>query len=411
MADNIVGGLFGVSPDMYRRATQERDYAQAMRAGSMAATPGTMMSPSLAPIYAEATQQGQLIGQGVGALLGAQDPELQRISQIQQLSSQFDLTTAAGMRDFARALQPIAPNESMMAAKRADELEQAGLTRQKTQGDIQRTQGLISREDIAASQNEQLRAELSAAVQRKAPPEEIKMIAAKYGSADKILQILSQEETRADALAERRNRVAVAAAGKPPKEDKPLPAGTVKEIATAERINNTLNRTNTTLDKYITEVDENKIEFNLGKNIAGWVQRGTGKQDPNTLKQVSLKKFLENERNNILLAAKGTQTEGDANRAMSQIFDRTDWTSNVAVSQALSDLKEYKNSQIDSNNVFMSSLRGGGLPTTPTAAPAPTPKATPQAKDYSADYAKYQAKYKDKAVSYEAYVATRTGKQ
>jgi hypothetical protein len=122
MADSIVGGLFGVTPDMYRKATQERDYAQAMRAGSMASTPGSMMSPSLAPIYAEAAQQGQLIGRGVGALLGAQDPELQRITQIQQLSSQFDLTSPEGMRQFAQVLQPIAPNESMMAAKRADEM-------------------------------------------------------------------------------------------------------------------------------------------------------------------------------------------------------------------------------------------------------------------------------------------------
>ena len=126
MADSIVGGLFGVSPEKLAQQRQARDYEQQMLAGRSAAMPGSMMSPSLAPFYQQATQEGQLIGRGVGALLGAQDPELQKITQIKQLSSQFDLTTPTGMREFAKSLQQIAPNESMMAAKRADEMALAG---------------------------------------------------------------------------------------------------------------------------------------------------------------------------------------------------------------------------------------------------------------------------------------------
>ena len=132
MADSIVGGLFGVSPDMYSQARNARDYAQVLNIGTRYAAPGTMMSPSLGPLYAQAAQTGQLLGQGVGGLLGVEDPELKKITAIQELSSQFDLTSPTGMRDFARSLQQIAPQEAMMAAKRADELEQAGLGRQKT---------------------------------------------------------------------------------------------------------------------------------------------------------------------------------------------------------------------------------------------------------------------------------------
>jgi hypothetical protein len=69
-------------------------------------------------------QGGAGLARGVQGLLGG-DPELERISKIKQLSSQFDLTTSTGARDFARALQPFAPNEAMMAAKRADEIEAA----------------------------------------------------------------------------------------------------------------------------------------------------------------------------------------------------------------------------------------------------------------------------------------------
>ena len=122
MADNIVGSLFGISPEQLMQQRQLRDVEQQFLAGRSAAVPGSMMSPSLAPFYQQATQQGQLIGRGVGALLGGEDPELQKVTQIKQLSSQFDLTTPQGMRQFAGALQSLAPNEAMMAAKRADEM-------------------------------------------------------------------------------------------------------------------------------------------------------------------------------------------------------------------------------------------------------------------------------------------------
>jgi hypothetical protein len=128
MADSIVGGLFGVSPDMYSQARSARDYAQALKIGTSYAAPGTMMSPSLGPLYAQAAQTGQLLGQGVGGLLGVEDPELKKITAIQELSSQFDLTSPTGMRDFARSLQQIAPQEAMMAAKRADEMAVSSAT-------------------------------------------------------------------------------------------------------------------------------------------------------------------------------------------------------------------------------------------------------------------------------------------
>ena len=126
MADSIVGGLFGVSPEMYSQARNARDYAQVLDIGTRYAAPGTMMSPSLGPLYAQAAQTGQLLGKGVGGLLGVEDPELKRITAIKDLSSQFDLTSPTGMREFARSLQQIAPQEAMMAAKRADEMMAVG---------------------------------------------------------------------------------------------------------------------------------------------------------------------------------------------------------------------------------------------------------------------------------------------
>lgn len=59
-----------------RRQQQQQQQQQSTQYGS----PGSMGNPSLAPFYAQAAQQGQLIGQGAGALMGV--PNLQQKIQI-----------------------------------------------------------------------------------------------------------------------------------------------------------------------------------------------------------------------------------------------------------------------------------------------------------------------------------------
>jgi hypothetical protein len=98
---NIVGGMFGISPEMY---AMQRDIAGQQQAATLAAQPGTLMSPSLAPFYAQAAQQGQLLGKVTGSLLGVEDPELMKIRDVQQMRTQFDVSTPTGLRSFAQAL-------------------------------------------------------------------------------------------------------------------------------------------------------------------------------------------------------------------------------------------------------------------------------------------------------------------
>jgi hypothetical protein len=118
----IVGGLFGVSPEQLMRQRQATDTSNAFRFAQLSPMERAQMS-----IY----QGGAGLGRAAQGLLGG-DPELERVSQIKQLSSQFDLSTPQGARQFAQALQPFAPQEAMMAVREADRMEQAGLGRQKT---------------------------------------------------------------------------------------------------------------------------------------------------------------------------------------------------------------------------------------------------------------------------------------
>jgi hypothetical protein len=131
----IVGGLFGVSPEQLMRQRQATDTANAFRVAQLDPMQRAQMA-----IY----QGGAGLGRAVGGLLGG-DPELERVSQIKQLSSQFDLTTPQGARDFAKALQPFAPAEAMQAVREADRMEaargKAGLTAAQTQAALREKQG------------------------------------------------------------------------------------------------------------------------------------------------------------------------------------------------------------------------------------------------------------------------------
>lgn len=194
MADNIVGGLFGVDPEQLMRQRQTTDANNAFRYAQLDPLEQAKMS-----IY----QGGAGLGRGIQGLLGG-DPELERISQIKQLSLQFDLTAPTGVRDFARALRPFAPKESMMAVAKADEMEKSGLGLQKTRADI-------AKAELSASQEEKLRAEL-ATLGLNATEAQVIGVVRQYGSPDKILQILTQSQDRQAALEQRRATSDLAAA-------------------------------------------------------------------------------------------------------------------------------------------------------------------------------------------------------
>jgi hypothetical protein len=137
MADNIVGGLFGVDPEQLMRQRQATDASNAYRFANLA--------PAEQAQYG-AYVGGSQLGRAAIGLLGG-DPELEKISSIKQLSSQFDLTNPQGMRDFAGALQQIAPREAAMAAKRAGEMDlNIATIKQKSRESQPKTDELVDRE-------------------------------------------------------------------------------------------------------------------------------------------------------------------------------------------------------------------------------------------------------------------------
>ena len=96
MATDIVGSLFGVSPEMYQ---EERN-----RQGMNDAIAMARLDPMQ---YANAAIQagaGRAAG-GFAGLMGAEDPQMRLISQRNALAKQFDTNTPQGLLEYSNALQ------------------------------------------------------------------------------------------------------------------------------------------------------------------------------------------------------------------------------------------------------------------------------------------------------------------
>jgi hypothetical protein len=325
----IVGGLFGVSPEQLMRQRQATDASNAFRYAQLAPLEQAKMS-----IY----QGSAGLGRGVQGLLGG-DPELERISQIKQLSSQFDLTSADGARQFARALQPFAPQEAMMAAREAERMEQAGLTRQKTAGDIQRAEAVAARETLSVEQETKLRAALSA-LGPDATEQQIIGVVTQFGSPDKILQVLTQSQDRRARIA------AAAAAGKTEAPPKPLSASLQKsEDKDIEAIDTYLAQGEALKPSILNLTPDAKgvrtLELGPARNAKYIAQNALGNSTPESRAYEALKSAVDTAVNLQVSAEKGVQTDKDVLRfanALIAAYGRND------TNATLEALKRYNDS-------------------------------------------------------------------
>ena len=294
MADNIVGGLFGIAPQQLMQQRQATDTATAYKFASLDPMQRAQMN-----IY----QGGAGLGRAASGLLGG-DPELEKMSNIKKLSSQFDLTDPSGMRDFARSLQAQFPQEAMMAGARADEMEKSGLGLQKTRADI-------SKAELSASQEEKLRAELSA-LPPNATEQQVIAVVTKYGSPDKILQILTASQDRQAARA-------VAASNKASAPSKPLSAGLQKsEDADLAKIDNLTAQSNALAPSIQNLTKDEKgvraLDLNPSKIALYNAQNFVGNSSPESIKYAALKSAVDTAVNLQVSNENGVQTDKDVLR-------------------------------------------------------------------------------------------------
>jgi len=104
--------LFGVDPAALQQQRAATDFSNAFRFAQLDPLERANLS-----IY----QGGAGLGRGINQLLGG-DEQLNRATQVRQLASQFDMTSAEGIGQFAQAVSSFAPEVAQAAIKRRDEM-------------------------------------------------------------------------------------------------------------------------------------------------------------------------------------------------------------------------------------------------------------------------------------------------
>ena len=112
MATDIVGGLFGITPEMYQQNVGEDILRQGVQMGQL--------SPDAfgrANVYAGAAQ----IGRGISGVMGAQDPQLKLISARNAIFNRTDPNDPESLARAASELAPFDPQGANALATQARE--------------------------------------------------------------------------------------------------------------------------------------------------------------------------------------------------------------------------------------------------------------------------------------------------
>lgn len=134
MAESIMSGLFGITPESYQDTRQQLEQRQALQQAQL--------DPYAAVNYM-AARAGQQLGRGIGGLLGAEDPMLQKISAQNQILQGLDITNPQSIATgIERAQQAGIPELAFkLLAVRDDAMKrQMGLQSQQR---MQQAQGLL----------------------------------------------------------------------------------------------------------------------------------------------------------------------------------------------------------------------------------------------------------------------------
>jgi hypothetical protein len=190
MATEIVGSLFGVTPELYQ---EQRDLMRQKQAMEFA-----QQDPR-----AQATfglyRAGQQVGQALGGLMGVEDPQMRLISQRNALAKQFDVSTPEGLAQYGQALQQVGDTQGALGAISIGRqmTQEMALTGQR-QAAQQASLATAAEKQLSVAQEVKLRDELS-----KLPPDatqdQVLGVVTKYGSPDKVLAALQSSADRAAA--------------------------------------------------------------------------------------------------------------------------------------------------------------------------------------------------------------------
>ena len=307
MVTDSVMGLFA-DPQQIQQAQQQA----ALQRGIQLAELDPFQRAS-AQLY----QGGYMAGGAIGSALGAQDPQLQMATQARQIMQGVDQTDS---RSLARAAQQFA---NMGDIQRANALAQQSVA---IQAKIDEKQA--GRETQLQIARERIQAQLEAAKERGATQLQIAQMAqeGRMQMAQLAATLKSEKAPVADDKAATR-----------------IGQNTVFENLIAEGTGLT------------SEIDKNKDAFSLtGRGTAAF-QSIFNPDAPEVKVKSDVDAYLNKARNAYLLAAKGTQTEGDAQRAWAEFSGSLDFSSASGAKRSVERITKELGTQKAANESYLKS--------------------------------------------------------
>jgi hypothetical protein len=266
------------------------------------------------------------LGSTLGGALGGQDPQLQMATQARQIMQGVDQTDATSLR---KAAQQFA---NMGDLQRANALAQQSVT---IQAKIDEKQA--GREAQLQIARERIQAQLEAAKERGATQLQIAQMA--QDGRTQLAQLAAAMKSEKAPVADDKAATRIG-------------QNTVFENLIAEGTGLT------------SEIDKNKDAFSLSGRGTAAFQSIFNPNAPEVKVKSDVDSYLNKARNAYLLAAKGTQTEGDAQRAWSEFAGSLDFSSASGAKRSVERITKELGTQKKANEAYLSSrgLRSEGQP-------------------------------------------------
>lgn len=401
MANEVMAGLFGVTPE---GLAAQREQALQKQALTFA-----QLDPA-AQVQYQMFLGGNRLGGAIGGMLGAQDPELARVTQRQQLLQGVNPSDAASLREAAsRALAAGDNQAAAMLGQRAMDVEMAGakldaekaLATQRTRikpdasTATERSRAVIAGLEVKLAKGLDLTPEEEANA-RWLVSQETKPKMFRDAESGELITINPLDITQAAPnLAKRLSSGAATTPVTPgavPTADNPVvspakgvtvtkvgegkgpDASTVAKMADIDASLTKLGKSVKELDNIGSRIDN--LDLGLVQNFLRGGAAWAGVNTKDRTEFDSLQRKALQEANNLLLLAKGAQTEGDAQRAQQQIADPNTWKNSEALKQAFKDLRDTHANTLAALEAQRATLKSKGKE---------TPAAKPSSGGYSQD--------------------------
>ena len=190
MAENIVAGLFGLTPEMYGERQRTSALAEGIKLAELdPASRGAAMT------YAGAKG----LGGAIAGAMGIEDPQLKMISARNTIAQQIDQSNPESILKGAQMLAQMGDQQGAMAlAQYARQAQSEMAQTQQRRAAETASLAQAAKTQLSIKQEEDLRAELA-----KLPPtatqDEILAVLTKYGSPDKVIAALTASASRTEA--------------------------------------------------------------------------------------------------------------------------------------------------------------------------------------------------------------------